>query len=121
MLALWPNEVVDEIMPDFEAAREHLQQLKTLGQNVAATIAQHRYAKLPFGKLLRFQIVGAICDALQEYVPQFRPSRGTYDAQTKRYCNPFPEAVRLIFAEITGINEQLDHLIQEWINTQKAR
>lgn len=119
LLSLWPEEVIDEIMPDFDEARQHLQELKNLGQHLAINIAQHRYAKLTFGNLIRFKIVAGICSILDEHWPSLRPSRGTFDDVSKRYEGNYPAVVRQIFREITGLNEQLDRLIKEQIDERR--
>ncbi len=119
LLSLWPEEVIDEIMPDFDEARRHLQELKNLGQHLAINIAQHRYAKLTFGNLIRFKIVAGICSILDEHWPSLRPSRGTFDDVSKRYEGNYPAVVRRIFREITGLNEQLDRLIKEQIDERR--
>lgn len=115
LLSLWPEEVI-AIMPDFNEARRHLQELKNLGQHLAINIAQHRYAKLTFGNLIRFKIVAGICSILDDHWPSLRPSRGTYDDVSKRYEGSYPAVLRRIFREITGLNEQLDRLIKEQID-----
>ena len=119
MLSLWPEEVIDELMPNFDEALRHLQHLKTLGQNVAINIVQHRYAKLTFGNLIRFKIVAGICSILDEHWPSLRPSRGTFDEVSKRYEGHYPAVVREIFLEITGLHEQLDRLIKEQVDERR--
>lgn len=119
LLSLWPEEVIDEIMPDFDEAGRHLQELKNLGQHLVINIAQHRYAKLTFGNLIRFKIVAGTCSILDEQWPSLRPSRGTFDDVSKRFEGVYPEVVRQIFREITGQNEQLDRLIKEQIDERR--
>lgn len=119
MLSLWPNEVVDEIMPDFEEVRRQLESLQLLAQNVAIAIVMHRRTDLPFGPLIRFQIVAATAAALDEFVPNLKPSRGTYDATTKQYHGRYPAIIRRVFLEITGLHEQLDRLIQEQVDQRR--
>lgn len=119
MLSLWPNEVVDEIMPDFDEVRRQVEHLQLLARNLAITIAMHRKADLPFGPLIRFQIVAATASILDELAPSLKPSRGTYDAATKQYHGRYPAIIRRIFLEITGLHEQLDRLIQEQVDQRR--
>lgn len=120
LLSLWPTEVVDEIIPDFDEAKRHLNDLKILAQHVAINIAQHRYAKLTFGNLIRFHIVSLICQALDEHLPELRPSRGTYDPTSKQYHGAYPAVVRRSFLEIVGLHEQLDRLIAEQVEMRRG-
>lgn len=120
LLSLWPEEAVDELMPDFDEAKRQLEHLRTLGQNVAINLVQHRYADLPFGQLIRFKVVSAICRVLDVYVPHLRPSRGTYDRTSKQFYGVYPAIVRRIFLEITGLHDQLDRLIKEQVGQRRA-
>lgn len=119
MLSLWPNEVVDELMPDFDEVRRQVEHLQLLAQNLAITIVMHRKADLPFGPLIRFQIVAATASILDELAPNLKPSRGTYDATTKQYYGHYPAIIRRVFLEITGLHEQLDRLIQEQVDHRR--
>lgn len=119
MLSLWPNEVVDELMPNFEAVRRQVEHVQLLAQNLAITIAMHRKADLPFGPLIRFRIVAATAAVLDELAPNSKPSRGTYDATSKRYHGRYPAIIRRVFHEITGLHEQLDGLIQEQVDQRR--
>lgn len=121
LLSLWPDEVVDEIMPDFDEVRRQVEHLQLLAHNLAITIVAHRKAELPFGPLIRFQIVAATARALEELVPNLKPSRGTYDATTKQYYGHYPAIIRRVFLEITGLHEQLDRLIQEQVDQRRKR
>lgn len=119
MLSLWPNEVIDDIMPDFDEVRRQVEHLQLLAQNLAITIAMHRKADLPFGPLIRFQIVAETASILEELAPSLKPSRGTYDSATKQYHGRYPAIIRRIFLEITGLHEQLDRLIQEQVDQRR--
>ncbi|WP_089214150.1 hypothetical protein [Sphingopyxis indica] len=119
MLSLWPEEVSPELVPDCDAIAEQLKGLQVLGWNVAIMIAKYRHHDLPHGPLIRYHIVAAIAEVLDEALPDLRPSRGTYDATTKQFYGVYPALVRRIFLEITGLNEQLDRLIKEQVDQRR--
>lgn len=119
MLSLWPEEVSPELVPDFDAIAEQLKGLQVLGWNVAIMIAKYRHHDLPHGPLIRYRIVASIADVLAAALPELRPSRGTYDAATKQFHGVYPALIRRIFLEITGLNEQLDRLINEQVDQRR--
>lgn len=119
MFSLWPEEVGEELIPDFEEVKKQLKHLQVLGWNVAIVIAKYRHYGLPFGQLLQFRIVAEIVAALATAWPNVKMSRGTYDKETKGYNGIYPDLVRRIFKEITGLDEQLDHLIKEQVDSQR--
>lgn len=65
---------------------------------------------------LRFYIFMEIYAAVRRHLPELTPRQGVYvtvdDENTRRRVDPFPAAMRHIYAEITGRDEQLVRLIQ---------
>lgn len=121
LLSLWPEEVSEELIPDYDVLAEQLKGLQVLGWNLAIMIAKYRHHDLPHGPLIRYRIVTAITHALDDALPDVRPSRGTYDTATKQYYGAYPALVRLIFLEITDLHEQLDHLIKEQVDERRRQ
>ena len=121
MLSLWPEEPNPKLIPDYDAIAEQLEKLQLLGKNLAIIIAKYRYHDLPPGPLIRYRIVAAIAAVLDEALPDLRPSRGTYDAASKRFHGVYPALVRRIFLEITGLHEQLDRLIKEQVDERRQQ
>lgn len=68
---------------------------------------------------IRYRIIAAIAEVLDDALPDLRPSRGTYDATTKQFYGVYPAVVCRIFLEITGLNEQLDRLIKEQVDQRR--
>lgn len=119
MLSLWPEEVVDELMPDFVEVTRQLQHLQKLGWHLAITIAKYRRFDLPLGPLVRSRIVAATAHIIEQIAPSFRPSRGTYDPVSKRFHGNYAEMIRLAFTEVTGLHEQLDRHIKEQVDQRR--
>jgi len=58
-------------------------------------------------------------DALEQALPDLKPSRGTYDKDTKGFNGAYPDLIRAIYKEITGESEQLDRQIKELIDERR--
>lgn len=119
MLSLWPEGVVEDLMPDFEEVENQLRDFQKLAWHLSITLLTYRKADLPIGPLIRFQLVALTADALDEFAPDLKPSRGTYDAATKQYYGHYPSIIRRVFLEITGLHEQLDRLIKEQVDQRR--
>lgn len=120
MFSLWPEEVDDALLPDFVEVTKQLEHLQLLARNVAVVVAKYRFHELPFGQLIRYRIVHSIADVVAEALPTVKPTRGTYDRETKRFNGVYPDLIRAIFKEITGENEQLDNLIKEQVEARRT-
>lgn len=120
MFSLWPEEVDDALLPNFEEVTKQLEHLQLLAQNVAIVVAKYSFHDLPLGQLIRYRIVHSIADAMAEALPDLRPTRGTYDKETKGFNGLYPDLIRAIYEEITGENEQLDHLIREQVEARRT-
>lgn len=119
MFSMWPEEVDDALLPDLDEVGKHLEHLQLFARNVAIVVAKYRFHDLPFGQLIRYRIVHAIADAVAEALPQLKPSRGTYDKETKGFNGIYPDLIRAIYQEITSEGEQLDHLIKEQVKQRR--
>lgn len=121
LLSLWPEEPDANLIPDYDEIAERLKSLRILGQNLAIIIAKYRFHDLPPSPLIRYRIVAAIAEVLDDALPDLRPSRGTYDPSTKQFHGVYPALVRRIFLEITGLHEQLDRLIKEQVDERRRQ
>lgn len=119
LLSLWPEEPDPELIPDYDDIAKRLGNLQLLGQNLAIILAKYRHHDLQPGPMIRYNIVAAVATALDEALPSLRPSRGTFDPDSKRFYGPYPEVMRRIFQEITGTYEQLDALIKEQVDERR--
>lgn len=119
LLSLWPEEPAPELIPNYDDIAEDLRKLKLLGQNLAIILAKYRHYDLQPGPMIRYNIVARVAAALDEALPSLRPSRGTFDPDSKRFYGHYPEVMRRIFQEITGTYEQLDGLIKEQVDERR--
>lgn len=119
MLSLWPQEVKQELIPDLDEVTKHLEDLQLFAQNVALMLVFYRRFDLPHSALIRHYIVASSVKALERALPELKPSRGTYDKETKGFNGVYPDLIRTIYKEITGEDEQLDRLIKEQVDERR--
>jgi hypothetical protein len=119
--SLWPNDVIDEIKPDFDAVRAQLENLQLMAQNVVINLVFHRRVDLPFNEFLRFRIVFDIVNMLDNVVPDLKPSRGTYSKEQGEFVGRYPAIIRQAFQAITGKAESLDRLIKEVVDQRRQK
>lgn len=119
MFSMWPQEVRPHDLPDWDLLVSNLGFLENLARNTTLAIAFYRHHELSMGPLLRYRIVSSAMDALEHALPDLRPSRGTYDKDTKGFNGTYPDLIRAIYKEITGEQEQLDRQIKELIEERR--
>ena len=120
MFSMWPEEVDEKLMPDFDRVKRELDHLHLLASNAIIVIVKYRFHDLPIGQLIRYRIVASAADAVAKALPDMKPSRGTYDKETKGFNGPYPDLIRAIYKEITGEDEQLDRLIKEQVDARRT-
>lgn len=119
MLSMWPREVRPPDLPDWDLLLKSLEFLENLARNTTLAIAFYRHHDVYIGPLLRYRIAGSAMDALEQALPDLKPSRGTYDKDTKGFNGAYPDLIRAIYKEITGETEQLDRQIKELIDERR--
>lgn len=119
MFSMWPQEVRPHDLPDWDLLVSNLGFLENLARNATLAIAFYRHHELSMGPLLRYRIVSSAMGALERALPDLKPSRGTYDKDTKGFNGAYPDLIRAIYKEITGESEQLDRQIKELIDERR--
>lgn len=119
MFSMWPQEVRPHNLPDWDLLRRNLEFLENLAVNTTLAIAFYRHNDVYMGSMLRYRIVSSAMDALEQALPDLKPSRGTYDKGTKGFNGAYPDLIRAIYREITGETEQLDRQIKELIDERR--
>lgn len=110
----WPYEHEFKELPDRERVRTDLQEVLIFSQRLLRNLRGEQEANAATNQELRFYIFKDIVAAVRRHLPGFTPKQGVYqqlaDEKTRRFVGRFPEAIRHIYAEITGIDEQLVRL-----------
>ncbi|MBX9880333.1 MAG: hypothetical protein K2X73_00020 [Sphingomonas sp.] len=112
----WPYEHEFDMFPDRERMRADLDAVIAFSSRLVRNLKGEQKGDAATNQELRFYIFMEIYGAVRKHLPRLTPKQGVYakldDENTKRRVDPFPEAIRHIYAEITGIDEQLVRLIQ---------
>lgn len=114
--ATWPYEHEFKELPDRERLLRDLQEVLDFSTRLLANIRGEQGIDAGTNQELRFYIFKDIAAAVRRHLPDFAPRQGVYheglDQKIHRFVGPFPEALRHIYAEITGQDEQLVRLIR---------
>jgi hypothetical protein len=114
--ATWPYEHEFDEFPDRESLRAELQKVHAFSSRLMAVLQGERGADAGTNQELRFYIFSEIAAAVRKHLPAFNPKQGVYhaeyDTRIKRFVGPYAEAIRHIYQEITGLDEQLVRLIR---------
>ena len=112
----WPYEHEFEEFPDRGRLSADLRGVSAFATRLVRNLRGEQHGDAATNHELRFYIFMEIYAAVRKHLPDFTPKQGIYakldDERTKRRVDPFPEAMRHIYAEITGVDEQLVRLIQ---------
>jgi hypothetical protein len=112
----WPYENEFDEFPDRDKLRADLGAVIAFSTRLVRNLRGEQREEAATNQELRFNIFMEIYGAVRRHLPTLTPKQGVYvqldDENTKRRVDPFPEAMRHIFAEITGVDEQLVRLIQ---------
>jgi hypothetical protein len=107
----WPYE--DEFKPfaDRDRLKADLRQVLEFSTRLLATLRNEQQGDAATNQELRFYIFKDAYAAVRKNLRDFKPKQSLYgeleDEKTKRFVDPFAEAMRHIYAEITGRDEQL--------------
>lgn len=112
----WPYEHEFDPFPDRERLRADLESVVAFSSRLMRNLRGEQREDAATNQELRFYIFMEIYGAVRRHLPGLTPKQGVYvqldDEKTRRRVDPFPEAMRHIYAEITGVDEQLVRAIQ---------
>lgn len=114
--ATWPYEDDFKELPDRGRLLADLQDVLNFSTRLLENIRSEQGADAGTNQELRFYIFKDIAAAVRKHLPEFCPRQGVYhehsDQKIKQFVGPFPEALRHIYVEVTGEDEQLVRLIR---------
>lgn len=112
----WPYEKQFDQFPDRERIKADLEAILEFSTLLQRSLRGEQSWDAATNQELRFYIFKDAYAAVRKNLPDFTPKQSIYaelqDEKTKRFVDPFSEAMRHIYAEITGIDEQLVRLIR---------
>lgn len=116
MFSTWPYEHEFDDFPDRDRMNADLQNLLKFANRLFRNLRGEQAADAATNQELRYYIFKDAYVAVRRHLPGLKPQQSKFEAleaeKTKRYVDPFAEAMRHIYAEITGIDEQLVRLIR---------
>lgn len=112
----WPYEHEFKEFPDRARLSADLEEVLEFSERLVANLRGEQAADAATNQELRFYIFKDAYAAIRKNLPDFKPKQSLYgeldDEKIKRFVDPFSEAMRHIYAEITGRDEQLVRLIR---------
>ena len=112
----WPYEDQFDEFPDRERLRADLESALQFATRLLNNLRGEQSWDAATNQELRFYIFKDAYAVVRKSLPDFTPKQSLYgaldDENTKRFVDPFSEAMRHIYAEITGRDEQLVRLIR---------
>lgn len=116
MFSTWPYEHEFEAFPDRAQMRKDLENLLKFAERLHRNLRGEQAADAATNHELRYYIFKDAYVAVRRHLPGLKPTQSKFAAleseKTKRYVDPFAEAMRHIYAHITGIDDQLVRLIR---------
>lgn len=112
MFSTWPYEKAFAGLFDHSALQVELEKLKTDATDLLKMLRGEQGADAGTSQELRFYIFNEIINAIKRHLPDFVPKQGVYHANMRQFVGRYPDAIRHIYKEITGLDEQLVRLIR---------
>lgn len=112
MFSTWPYPLTVPEFRDNTALDAELAELLAQASNLRDDLRGQQAGDAGHSQEVRQEIFSAIARLLRSHCPNLRPSRGVYDAELRRRVGGYPDAMRLIFRKVTGVEENLDRLIR---------
>lgn len=111
MFSTWPYEHEFPNAPDRAAVQNSIAVLNEFAERLRRNLVGEQEADAGTNQEIRSMIYCDALEAMKRRLPNLQPSRGVYDRALKRYVGKFPDAMRHIYREITGLDEQIVRLI----------
>lgn len=112
----WPYEHEFKEFPDRARLSADLERVLEFSERLVAILRGEQAIDAATNQELRFYIFKDAYAAVRKNLPDFTPKQSIFaeldDEKTKRFVDPFSEAMRHVYSEITGRDEQLVRLIR---------
>lgn len=115
MFSTWPYPLTPPKFRDNSALLSELQNLLGEATRLRDVLRSQQADDAGHSQELRAEIFISIVEALRKHPIGVPASRGVYDAEFRQRRGGYVDAVRFIFKQITGVEENLDRLIGQEI------
>lgn len=112
MFSTWPYPLTPTEFRDNAAVKAELDELHTKVSELRDDLRGQQAGDAGHSQEVRQEIFSAIARLLRKHLPSLKASRGVYDRELRRRVGVYPDAMRLIFRKVTGVEENLDRLIR---------
>ncbi len=115
MFSTWPYPLTPTKFRDNSVLLSELNSLITETVRLRDSLRSQQADDAGHSQELRAEIFVSIVEALRKHPIGVPASRGVYDAEFRQRRGGYVDAVRFIFKQITGVEENLDRLIGQEI------
>lgn len=115
MFSTWPYPLSVPVFRDNTALRLELSALSKAAIDIRNALRAQQEEDAGHSQELRAEVFASIARLIRQHCPELKPSRGVYDTELRRRVGGYVDAMRMIFAKITGVEENLDRLIRSEI------
>jgi hypothetical protein len=112
MFSTWPYPLTPPRFRDNATLEAELGALHTQASELLDDLRGQQAGDAGHSQEVRQEIFSALARLLRRHCPNLKPSRGVYDSELRRRVGVYPDAMRLIFQKVTGVEENLDRLIR---------
>lgn len=112
MFSTWPYPLKVPDFRDNSALDAELAKLIAQALNLRDGLRGQQADDAGHSQEVRQEIFSAIARLLRIHCPKLKPSRGVYDTELRRRVGVYPDAMRLIYRKVAGVEENLDRLIR---------
>lgn len=112
MFSTWPYPLTPPRFRDNAALSGELDALHAKASELRDDLLGQQAGDAGHSQEVRQEIFSAVARLLHRHCPNLKPSRGVYDRELRRRVGVYPDAMRLIFHRVTGVEENLDRLIR---------
>lgn len=112
MFSTWPYPLTPPVFRDNAALEAELDALNSQATELRDDLRGQQSGDAGHSQEIRQEIFSSIARVLRNRCPNLKLSRGVYDSELRRRNGAYPDAMRLIFKKVTGVEENLDRLIR---------
>jgi hypothetical protein len=112
MFSTWPYPLTPPEFRDNAPLKAELDTLHTKASKLRDDLRGQQAGDAGHSQEVRQEIFSAVARLLRTHLPNLKPSRGVYDSELRRRVGIYPDAMRLIYQKVTGVEENLDRLIR---------
>lgn len=115
MFSTWPYPLSVPVFRNNTVLQLELSALSKAATDIRNSLRAQQEEDAGHSQELRAEVFASIARLIRQHCPDVKPSRGVYDTELRRRVGGYVDAMRMIFAKITGVEENLDRLIRSEI------